>query len=304
MKRICSILFIAVAVILLGACGSDSFDDAHTIAADSMPFEPAPPPPPVAPPPPMQDMPQTADGMFAGASTAAEWEALAAGGGRHIIQNASVTLESEIFEPVVASLRIVAEHFGGYVENEMLTNTGARVFSIVLRVPAAHFEIALAHVQSLANVRTSQQHAQDVTEQFHDAVASLEVRRIEEDRVLALIENATEIGDILALEARLGGVRLAISQYEAALAHMAGQISYSTISVTLFDMYEEEEEEIVIAAGTWENITSAFGDSVAGIARGAQGFAVWLAGAILPIIVVAVLVIALWRPVKKLVVRN
>jgi len=227
------------------------------------------------------------------------WEDIAGQAERHVIQNAEVEMETEHFDDTVAALRLKAPATGGYVESEMLTNRGQRIFTIVLRVPANDFDTVLGQVENLAYVRTTSQRAQDVTDSFYDMIAGLELRRIEEDRLLALIEEAENINEILALEARLSTTRLSIESYTAQLNNMAGQIRYSTIIVTLFDI---APNDAVIATSTLgERVGGAFGDSLDGTTRAVQGIIVFLAGAVIPLVLLAAIGFGLYILAKKIV---
>ncbi|MCL2223739.1 MAG: DUF4349 domain-containing protein [Defluviitaleaceae bacterium] len=234
-------------------------------------------------------------GSFYGAAQV-EWEDVAGQNERHIIQNATLETETEEFDRVVAELRSAASDADGYTESEMLTNHGRRVFTIVMRIPAARFEEVLSQVQNLATVRSVNQHAQDVTDQFYNLAGNLETRRIEEERILALIEEAQDIHDLLALEMRLSNTRQTIESYLAQLNNMAGQIAFSTITVTLFDMYEEEI--ITLSPTLGERIGGAFGDSVDGTSRAAQNIIVFLAGAVIPVGFAGLFIFAVFFVVK------
>ncbi|MCL2378833.1 MAG: DUF4349 domain-containing protein [Defluviitaleaceae bacterium] len=210
-----------------------------------------------------------------------EWEDIAGTGQRHIIQTANVELDTEYFHEVVEELRQLAPAANGFVESDMLTARGWRRFTIVLRIPAQSFDTVLRQVEGLAYVRVSNQWAQDVTDQFYDIAGSYEIRRLEEERILALIEEAESVQELLALEQRLGNTRLSIEMYLSQLNHMAGQIAYSTISVTVLDVGEEPVVELIPSLG--QRIGGAFGDSVDGTLNAAQNIIVFLAGAIIPL---------------------
>jgi len=217
-----------------------------------------------------------------GGGQSVEWEDIAETGERHIIQTADIELESDYFDDVVASLRYLAPSLGGYISSEMLTRHGQKMFTIVLRVPAMTFDQALLTIQNLANVRRLSSQADDVTDQFYDLAGNLTTRRIEEERLLALIEEATSITDILALETRLSDTRLVIERYLMQLNLMAGQIAYSTIHVQLLDT----AEEFVPASAQphiGERIGGAFGESVDGTINVFQNIIVFMAGAIIPL---------------------
>jgi len=202
---------------------------------------------------------------------------------RHIIQTAWVELESEYFDDAVADLRQIVESAGGFIEAERTERRHRRVFTITLRVPAANFEYSLWRAEASATVRSTNQHAEDVTSQFYDTTSRLETRRIEEDRLLALIEDAENVHDILELERRLSNTRLQIETYAARLNNLAGQIAYSTIFVTLHDTGEIPMPAIE-GPGLWERIGNAFGGSVTATGHGIQNFVIFMAGATIPFV--------------------
>jgi len=240
---------------------------------------------------------QSADLPQFGGSGNVDWEEVAGQNVRHIIQSASMEMESESFNEVKNELRNIAPHVGGYIESEMLSATGRPRLSIVLRIPAARFDEVVVYVASLGTVHHQNQWAEDVTDQFYDMAGNLETRRIEEERVLALIEQATDIHELLMLEARLSTVRQAIASYLSRLNQMAGQITYSTLTVSLTCA---ASPEIAAAATLGERIGGAFGDSVDGTIRATQGFVVFLAGVIIPLALLGLFGLLIFVIIRKI----
>jgi len=235
-----------------------------------------------------------------GGTAGVEWGDIANQSERHVIQTAEVKMETENYDYVISVLRGLAPTVDGYIQSESSSSRDWRVFSIVLRVPAREFYGVLQNVESLGNVLALNQQAQDVTDSFYDMIGSLEVRRIEEDRLLALIDQAQNINEILALEQRLSSVRLNIEMYLSQLNDMAGQIAYSTIIVTVMDIYEEEI--IIISPTLGSRIGIAFGDSISGTVAAFQTSVIFLAGAIIPIMVVIAIGIGVYiivRPILR-----
>ena len=261
----------------------------HALGAGRWASEPLPP---AATPSPVWRA--TADNS--GASGQVDWQDVYGQAQRHVIQNAQVDLASDRFDYVVEDLRALAPAVGGYIEQENLFTTGTRRFSMVLRVPAAQFDTVLAQVQNVAEVQHISQQAQDVTDQFYDAAAALATRRIEEERVLALIASATDIHELLHLESRLGSVRLAIRTYETQLTALAGQIAFSTIRISLTDTVPPAP---AAGPGLGSRIGQAFGNSAHGTWAGAQSVVVWLAGAAVPLLLLAAAVVATYKIIRR-----
>jgi len=219
---------------------------------------------------------------------------------RHIIQTGWAELETKYFDDTVQSLRQIAPAANGYIESESLATRGRQIFNITLRIPSEYFQDVLLQIENLADVRHSRQSAEDVTDQFYDTTSRLATRRIEENRLLALIENAVYVSDILDLERRLSETRMQIEMYDARLTHMANQIAYSTIHVTVFDIAVHPMPTIA-GPTLGDRIGGAFGDSVSSVTRGFQGFAVWLAGAIIPLVVWGGIIFGVYKLVRRVI---
>lgn len=248
-------------------------------------------------------------------SSQVEWEDIAGENQRHIIQNANVEMETEDFDRVVFELRQLIHGISaparigsspesltltGYIESELLSTPtrGQRIFTIVMRVPASSFIEVLSHVESLATVRHTSQRIEDVTDLFYDMAGNLQTRRIEEERLLALIEEAENIHDLIALETRLSNTRQSIESYLALLNNMAGQIAFSTVTVTLHDIYEEIYDFVQPTFG--ERMTLAFGDSINGTVEASQDIIVFMAGAIIPLVILGAFAFTIFLIVKFL----
>jgi len=225
-----------------------------------------------------------------------DWEDVAGTAVRHIIQTANVELETEYFDEVVTTLRQLAPNVNGYVESEMLSVQNRRRFTIVLRVPSVYFDTVLRQVENLADVRATTQRAEDVTDRFYDMASSLETRRIEEVRILELIDTTQNISELLTLESRLSNTRQVIQQYEAQLNNLAGQIAYSTIIVHLQDI--SQQATIIAAPTLGERIGGAFGDSVDTTVNGFQNIIVFLAGAVIPLTILGLITFAIYRIIR------
>ena len=216
---------------------------------------------------------------------------------RHIIQTAWTELDTEYFYDVIEELRQIPFASGGYVEAEQLRTHGRRIFTMTMRIPSAYFQDVLREVEDLANVRASNQSAEDVTDRFYDITARLATRRIEEERLLALIEESETVRELLDLESRLSNTRLQIEMYSTQINNLAGRIAYSTIYITLFDTAQLPPP---VRASLGERIGGAFGDSIDSTVTTGQNFVVFMAGAIIPLLVWGAIGFGVYKVVKRL----
>lgn len=222
-----------------------------------------------------------------------------------IIQTADVELKTDLFDEAVERLRNAATQFGGYVESANMqgdfnSRGSSRYFYIVLRVPTNRFDEARRYVEEQGKVVRSNQSATDVSAEYYDLAGRLETKRIEEERVLDMIGRATKIEDLLNLEERLGWIRTDIERFQSRLNTIDRLAAFSTIRISLNEV--TKEEIVIVSDDLGGRVQQAFVKSVNAIVSALQEIVIFLAGAIIPLLLIAILTfvgIAATRAARK-----
>lgn len=207
-----------------------------------------------------------------------------------IILNGSVQLESDRFDDTMESLRSIPAAFGGYVENSFLQGSGQgdrRVYSVTMRIPREHFEEAKKEAESLGNVVSSNESAEDATARYYDMESRLKTLEIEEERVLSMIDAAVELEDILVLEERLGFIRTDIELYQTRMTNIDRLSSYSTLTVRLSEVTVAEMR--MVSDDTGSRMYKSFVKSVNDTVSFLENVMIFLAGAVIPLFLLAIL---------------
>lgn len=125
---------------------------------------------------------------------------------------------------------------GGFVQHASANQYSdqVRYGSISVRVPAKEFEQTYTSIKATAELVTNESiDGQDVTEQFTDLEARLRNAVSQEQTYLALLNQAKNIEDILAIQRELGSIRAQIESLQGRLQYIENQTSLSTIHVSL-----------------------------------------------------------------------
>ncbi len=153
---------------------------------------------------------------------------------RKVISTASVSLEVEAVQDAVDQVRIIAESVGGFVEH--LDSGGGPLrqrAAMTIRVPQEEFSPALARIEAVGSVQSTSQGSEDVSERFIDLKARLSSALREEKSLLALLERANAVGEVLAIERELARVRSEIERFQGQLNFLERRIALATITVAL-----------------------------------------------------------------------
>ena len=145
---------------------------------------------------------------------------------RIIIYNAYYKIECEDIEKISKSIASLAQDFGGYV-------VSAGTTQVVIRVPAAKFEAALAEVEKKGDVDSKRIYSEDVTDAYRDTEIRLDSKLKARDRYLELLKKAENVNAALNVERELERLNAEIESMKGRLKRLSHLANYSTITVTI-----------------------------------------------------------------------
>lgn len=134
----------------------------------------------------------------------------------------------EVSEPEEAALSFLelVEGLGGHLERRSSQN-------LICRVPARHFKATTEFAKQLGRVLDEVVEATDVTRQHRDLEIRLDNALRSRDRLLAILERAQKVEDILRIESELRRLTEEIETFQATLRTLNDQVAFSTIELRL-----------------------------------------------------------------------
>lgn len=142
--------------------------------------------------------------------------------GRKLIYSGAITVEVASPEAAMAELLARVAEWGGHMQSQV----GNR---LTVRVPAEHFDAAFDGVRNAGRVITEQRTAQDVTEEYRDLEIRLNNATKSRERLLALLEAAEKVDDILKIEKELRRLTDEIETMEGRRRYLADQVTLATL---------------------------------------------------------------------------
>jgi len=117
------------------------------------------------------------------------------------------------------------EELGGYLQRR-------ENFTVTCRVPAARFPSLLAEIPALGTVVSQSVSALEVTKEHADLSLRIENAGKARERLLALLEKAEKMEDILKIEAEVRRLTEEIERMKGELKLLSERIAFSTLEVT------------------------------------------------------------------------
>lgn len=207
---------------------------------------------------------------------------------RKIVRTGSLSLFVEDMDGVVSDMQGIVERLGGFVSELSVSGKkqGERSGYVIMRVPAATFDIAMTEIKGKASfVRDERISAKNVTEEYIDLTARIGNKKAREAALNDLLSRGTKMSDLIEVENEIERVRSEIESLEGRQKYLDTQADFSTISVTL-----TENQQVVTVDDSlqpWDTLTRAVNAlfSIAGkVLLGLAVFAI----AILPFLLVFV----------------
>jgi uncharacterized protein DUF4349 len=157
--------------------------------------------------------------------------------GPKVIKTARVRIEVKRggFLDALQEATTVAGTYGGFVVSSSVEGEKARRGSLVIRVPADRFEMALADIHNLGTVDWETVAGEDVGQEFVDLEARLRNLQAHEGVMLQLYERAQTIPESIRVQKEVTSVQLRIEEIEGHLRYLRDRAALGTISLGLVE---------------------------------------------------------------------
>ncbi len=222
-----------------------------------------------------------------------------------LICRGALTLETLDFDSGVERIGALTGSVGGYLSDSKIGGTSksrnysTRTAAFTARVPADRLDEYLAAFSGDFNVLSTEKSTEDVTETYYDVEARLNSLKKQEERVLAMIDEAVDLGYLLELTDKLAEIQADIDVLTSKINRMDKDIAYSTVTLTLYEVGQLTPEQ---KESFGARLADAFVTSWQDFAEGCGSFAVFLVSALPTLLVLAVLIfltVLLIRALKK-----
>jgi len=161
-----------------------------------------------------------------------------------IIRTASVTVQVKDVPKALGEARTVAENAGGFVGDESTSRDakGHERSRLVLRVPTEKYDEVLTALQGTGKLVDRTAKAEDVSDQIVDVDSRIKSQRASVARVRELMDRATKLSDVVALEGELSSREADLEALLAQQSSLKDRTSLATITLSLSETPVKKKE--------------------------------------------------------------
>lgn len=225
---------------------------------------------------------------------------------RKLIKNAYMEMQTREFDAFLEQLQQEVDGRGGYVESINVSGgsyyySSTRYANLVIRVPAGELDGFTGALSRLGHVVSQSESVQDVTGSYLDIESRIAALKTEQGALLALMEKAENMADLLEIQSRLTEVNYQLESYQSSLNRYDDLIAYSTVELSV------DEVERVTATepmSFWDEAKSRLSDSLYELKEGAREFAVSFIGNLPFLLIWAVVILLLVLLAVKLLKKR
>ena len=208
---------------------------------------------------------------------------------RKLIRTVSLSVETEEYDVLLSDISDRIAACGGYVESmnaDTRYSSDSRYATLTVRIPAQRLDEFVTAVSGISNVVQRSENTEDVTLSYVDMESHASALRTEQERLIALLEQAENLTEILEIEDRLTQVRYELEYMESQLRTYDNLVEYATVNLSVSEVKKLTPTE---EKGFWEKIGDGFTDSLNDVWEGLKSFFSFLVVSVPYLLVIAVI---------------
>lgn len=219
-----------------------------------------------------------------------------------IIKTVDLSVQTKEYTAYINGINTAVTSLGGYVESSS-TDLGSgskynRNATYVVRIPADKLDAFLEAAGENGTVTSITEEQKNVTLEYVDLESRISAFKTERESLTKLLEKAESLENILAIQERLSEVNYEIENYTAQLRVLANRVSYSTVTMHIWEVERVTEEE----PSLWSQIKNRFLDNLDDLGDMLRTAIIDIVGGlpiILPVAAIAVITILIIRKLIK-----
>ncbi len=229
--------------------------------------------------------------------------------GQKIVYTGSLTIQTLEYDQSVASIRKKIREAGGFSESESESDNdynwyryssgsySTRSLNITARVPSEKFESFMDSLSGDGKVMNRSMNAENISQVYANKETYKKALEKEQERLLAMMDKAETIEDMIAVESRLSEVERQLNVYKTDLSAMDKDVQYSTIYINLEEVKRYSDETPTTTFP--EKVKYAFDDAISSFRDFCEGIVLFLVRSFPFLILLAIVVALLIHQARK-----
>ena len=192
--------------------------------------------------------------------------------GQKIVYTANLSIQTLEYDKSAASIRKKIKEAGGFSEAESeydrdynwynynSSSSHTRSLSITARIPSDKFEAFLNSLSGDGKIMSKSVNAENISQVYANKETYKKALEKEQERLLAMMDKAETIEEMITVETRLSEVERQLNVYKTDLSQMDKDVEFSTVYIDLQEV--KRYTETVETTTFREKLAFAFEDAI------------------------------------------
>ncbi|MCR4604397.1 MAG: DUF4349 domain-containing protein [Eubacterium sp.] len=229
-----------------------------------------------------------------------------------LIYKCTLSVDTLDYQNSVKTFRELVKKYNGFLEQENESNDANYEsyyyydevkkgkkhynYSATVRIPSKDYNNFLDETGGIGEVRNKNANVTNISQQYYNLQAELEVLEAKYDRYLEMLKKAKTTNDIITIEGTITALETQINQIKTQLNNYDNDVAYSFVTISI---KEVEKIEDVEQKGTVSNAFSDSWEKFAGVCHSLFIILLYLLPYILVLLAILVIVLLATRPARK-----
>ena len=223
---------------------------------------------------------------------------------RKIIRNANLDIETKEFDEFIAEVEKAVGQYKGYIESSEIYgnsyySSSFRRAGITARIPAQNFDEFINKIGNMGNITSKSISANDITAKYTDLQARIESYEAERTALLAILEKATKVEEIITLRDKLTEVNADLDSLKRQIKSFDSLVAYSTVELDISEV--DRVSPTTEKKGFFTELGERLSENLYNIGQGARSFALWFISSLPYLLIFAAVIAAAVLIIRKLV---
>lgn len=195
-----------------------------------------------------------------------------------LVYRCSIEIETKNYDEDLASLMKLIDEYDGIIQNsnesdddnywyqsDYVKQHGTKSIRLQIRVPQAKYHEFVGTIGTVGKVRQNSQSVDNISYEYYNTQADIEQLKIQESRLLDMMEQAQTIDEMITVEDRLTEVQNELSKMQTKLIGLDTDVAYSYVDISLEEVYQYTDtpvEKPGFLQRLGEEIVQAFKDMI------------------------------------------
>lgn len=173
-----------------------------------------------------------------------------------LVYSCNMTVDVLDFDTAVNSFKDSLNTYGAFIENENYSDGGAnskyiypdsekwQSYVATVRVPSKDYEVFCDNAAALGDLRSKNASVQNLSREYYDLSATLEIYEAKEQRYMDLLSDITDENYAITVEKELTEIQIEISKIRTRMNDISTDVAYSYVYITINEVREYAEEPV------------------------------------------------------------